>query len=62
MERSLWTSTLVILWWVGVWGIMDWVVHHVSGAKPFRKLAMYLALLLLVGGTLYLKPEMESHF
>lgn len=55
-------STLVVLWWVGIWGITDWIVHHISGTNAMKKLILYIGLSAMVAGTVALSPDALEKF
>jgi hypothetical protein len=59
--KTIARSILIIVWWVAVWGLTDFIVHHMSNKCPLRKVAVYLGLMLLVLGTLGLDPNMLQH-
>ena len=52
--KSVFDSILVIVWWVSIWGITEYVVHHINSKNPFRVFITYIGLLLMVLGVVYL--------
>ena len=51
--------TLVILWWIAVWGFFDMAILHMS---RFEKMAVYGLMLLSIIMLLQLQPELLEHF
>jgi hypothetical protein len=54
-------SVFIIVWWVCVWGLTDYIIHHMASKDPFRKVIVYIGLMLLVLGTIGLDPHMLYH-
>ena len=51
--------TLVILWWIAVWGLFDMIILHLSRGQ---KMAMYGILILAIAILLQLNPQLLKHF
>jgi hypothetical protein len=58
--RTIFDSVLVIVWWVSIWGITEYVVHHVNSKNPFRVFITYIGLLLMVLGVVYLDERIAN--
>ena len=54
-------SVFIIVWWVCIWGLTEHMIHHMSSKDPFRKVLVYIGLMLIVLGTLGLDPKMLNH-
>jgi len=59
--KTIARSIMIIVWWVCVWGLTDYIIHHMASKCPIRKLAVYIGLMLLVLGTIGLDPHMLHH-
>lgn len=53
----LWTVTLIILFWVGMWGILD---HFVQQTK--QPLLWYSLMVGFVVGVVSLRPDLLEYF
>ena len=51
--------TVVILWWIAVWGFFDMVIHHMS---RFEKMAVYGFMLLSIILLIQVNPALLEHF
>jgi hypothetical protein len=50
-------SFLLILWWIGVWGIADTVIHLVFKGHTMKELGVYVAFVGIVLTVVFLNPE-----
>lgn len=50
-------SVLLILWWVGVWGIADTVIHLVFKGNTLKELGVYIGFVAIVLTIVFLHPE-----
>ena len=51
--------TMVILWWIAVWGLFDMLILHLTRSE---KAAIYTILLVGIIIVLQLNPELLEHF
>jgi hypothetical protein len=51
--------TLVILWWIAVWGLFDMLILHLTRGE---KAVIYTVLLIGILILLQLNPELLEHF
>jgi len=56
--RTIVRSALIIIWWVCIWGLTDYFIHHISSKSPFHKIIFYIGLMVIILGTLGLDPHM----
>lgn len=61
MDPSLIRSLLIIVWWIGVWGLSDLLIHSLSKNNTITKAIIYFTMILLVLGTVAIKPSMVNH-
>ncbi len=50
-------SLLLILWWIGVWGIADTVIHLVFKGQTMKELGVYIFFVVTVLFVIFLHPE-----
>ena len=51
--------TLVILWWIAVWGFFDMAILHMT---RFEKMLIYGFMILSIVFLLQINPELLEHF
>jgi hypothetical protein len=51
--------TLVILWWIAVWGFFDMAILHMS---RFEKMIVYGLIIITMIMLLQAQPELLEHF
>lgn len=61
-SHFFWVALLIILWWVGVWGFVDTLLHSVIRGSTQMALLLYGSLALAVGLVLYTMPHLREHF
>ena len=59
--KTIARSILIIVWWVCIWGLTDYIIHHLSDKDPLRKVAFYVGLMVVVLGCIGLDPSMLQH-
>lgn len=50
-------SIILIIWWVGVWGIADTVIHLVFKGHTMKELGVYIFFVVTVLVIIFLNPE-----
>lgn len=55
-------SLILIVWWIGVWGIADTVIHMVFKGETMKELGVYITMVTLVLLLLFLNPDLTQHF
>ncbi len=50
-------SVLVILWWVGIWGFADTIIHMVFKGETLLELGVYTLMIGLVLLIMYAHPK-----
>jgi hypothetical protein len=58
--KAILYSVLLILWWVGIWGIADTVIHLVFKGHTMKELAVYIGLVTIVLVVIFINPEFVS--
>jgi len=59
--RTITRSILIIVWWVCIWGLTEFILHHIANKSTIHKVAFYIGLMLLILGTIGLDPHMLYH-
>ena len=55
-------SLLLIVWWIGVWGIADTVIHLLFKGETLKELGVYILMVTFVLCLLVLNPDLVKHF
>ncbi|NBO61369.1 MAG: hypothetical protein EBU82_10415 [Flavobacteriia bacterium] len=50
-------SVLLIIWWIGVWGIADTVIHIVFKGQTMKELGVYIGFVTFVLFVIFVHPE-----
>ena len=53
---------LVVLWWVGLWGIIELAVQNFSKGSSIKAFFAYALMVLFVIMIIYLNPTVIEHF
>lgn len=61
-SRPILRNVVVIVWWVAIWNLVDFMVHHMARNDPLRKVSIYIGLLLMVLGVVYVDKGMMEYF
>lgn len=61
-KKVLAIGFLVVLWWVGLWGIIELAVQNFSKGSSTKAFFAYAAMVLFVVIIIYLKPTTIEHF
>jgi hypothetical protein len=51
-------SIVLILWWVGVWGIADTLIHMVFKGETMKELGIYIFFVATVLVLVFVNPEL----
>ncbi len=60
--KAVFYSLILILWWIGVWGIADTVIHLVFKGETMKELGVYIFLVASVLAIVFVNPELIDHF
>lgn len=55
-------SLILIIWWIGVWGIADTVIHLVFKGHTMKELGVYIFFVVSVLAIVFLHPEIIERF
>ncbi len=61
-RRTLLYSFIVILWWVGIWGLSETVMSYFVKNSLVSRFAIYTGLLLVVLFAIWSEPDIIEHF
>lgn len=51
---------ITALWWVGVWGLADTVIHLVFKGATLMELGVYISMIAIVLFAIHLNPEIAA--
>lgn len=60
--QALGYSLLLIVWWIGVWGIADTVIHLVFKGETMKELGVYILMITVVLALVVFNPDLIKHF
>ena len=61
-KKVLAIGFLVVLWWVGLWGIIELAVQNFSKGSSTKAFFAYALMVLFVIMIIYLNPTVLEHF
>ncbi len=56
--KAVFYSLILIVWWIGVWGIADTVIHLLFKGETMKELGVYIFLVVTVLVLIFLNPEL----
>jgi hypothetical protein len=56
--KAVFYSLILILWWVGVWGLADTVIHLVFKGETMKELGVYIFFVVTVLILVFINPEL----
>ena len=54
-------SIIMIIWWIGVWGISDTVIHLLFKGHTMKELGIYIFFVVTVLFIIFVHPEILDH-
>lgn len=58
----LFLAVVIIIWWMGVWGLLDTVLHFFIQGKPVRALVIYSMMVTSVLVFITFRPQVLERF
>jgi len=55
-------SLLIILWWIGIWGFVETIVHQYIKGDPIRALIVYSSIMAFVIVVVKIHPSILEKF
>ena len=55
-------ALLIVIWWVGVWGLIETIIHQYIRGSPAKAIMIYSSMIALVIGVVYLNPKIIDYF
>ena len=52
-------SLLIVLWWIGLWGLIETILHQYIKTYP---IFVYSSMIILVLAIVYFNPTLLEHF
>jgi hypothetical protein len=62
MEPYIFRATLLVLWWIGVWGLAELLINSVTRGSILMQVFIYMSIITLVISLIYLRPDLVEHF
>lgn len=56
--KAVFYSVILIIWWIGVWGIADTVIHLVFQGETMKELGVYIFFVTAVLLIIFVHPEL----
>jgi len=56
--KAVFYSIILILWWVGVWGIANTVIHLIFKGETMKELGVYVFLVVTILALIFVNPEL----
>ncbi len=60
--ESVVKSIIIIIWWIGIWGAADTIIHLVFKGETMMELGIYITMISFVLFMVYLYPDLTLHF
>ena len=54
--------TLLIILWIGVWGLVETLIHLYIRGSTQKALFIYMSMIILVLAVVYVNPKMVDYF
>ena len=62
LEKFLGISLLVIIFWIGVWGLVETLLQLYIGSSVTKSIFVYSSMIATVIIIIYYKPQMVEYF
>ena len=62
MIRLLLIGFLVVLWWVGVWNIIEMIVEDIAKGSASKAFIIYASMVGFVVAIVFFNPNLLEHF
>jgi hypothetical protein len=62
MEPYIFRATLLVLWWIGVWGLAELLITTVTRGSVLMQIFIYMVMITTVISLIYLRPDLVEHF
>jgi predicted membrane channel-forming protein YqfA (hemolysin III family) len=56
--KAVFYSLILIIWWIGVWGIADTMIHLVFKGNTLKELGVYIGFVTIVLVIIFIHPEL----
>jgi hypothetical protein len=60
--KAVFYSIILIIWWIGVWGIADTVIHMLFKGETMKELGVYIFFVVTVLAIVFVNPEIIDRF
>lgn len=56
--KAVFYSIILILWWVGIWGIANTVIHLIFKGETMKELGVYVFMVVTILALIFVNPEL----
>jgi hypothetical protein len=60
--KILMISFLIVIWWIGSWGIVETLIHQYIRGSTTKALWVYGSMIVFVITVVYFNPHVIDHF
>ena len=57
-----WCIFLVLLWWIGMWGLIDLLIGRITGGSFHKSVIVYSCIIVCVFVALWIDPRLIENF
>ena len=61
-SNILFIALLLVLWWIGIWGLVETLLHQFIKGSVAKAIFVYSSLIATVLVIVWLKPQLLEHF
>jgi len=62
VKNYLGLGFLIVLWWVGLWGLIETIVQQFIRGSVKKAIMIYSSMIAFVALVIYLNPNILEHF
>ena len=62
MSEILLLGLLIVIWWIGIWGVVETLIHLYIRGNTARALFVYSSMIMIVLFYVYLNPTLIDYF
>ena len=52
---------LIVIWWIGLWGLIETCIQHITQGHPFKSGCVYTFMILFVILVVFMYPNLENN-
>ena len=55
-------ALLIVLWWIGIWGLVETIIHIYIRGSTLRALCVYVSMIVLVLFVVHMNTKIVDYF